>query len=203
MSPSPKKSTASGKVRIIGGAWRGRKLTVLDKPGLRPTTDRVRETLFNWLQWQIHDSRCLDLFAGTGVLGIEAFSRGARAVTLVEQDGEIATALAIQLAHLPPHHIELIQQNAVDFLTHTPPQPFDLVFLDPPFAAALLEPCCQLLEHNGWLQEHAQIYVEFDSQTHATLPKNWHPTHDKTAGQVRYQLLVRENLNSNIETISL
>lgn len=184
--------SAPGKVRIIGGMWRGRKLTVLDKPGLRPTADRVRETLFNWLHWHLPGSHCLDLFAGTGVLGIEAFSRGAGAVTLIEQDMEIVTTLATQLVYLPEHSIQLIHANAVDFLSNTAPQPFNLVFLDPPFAASLLEPCCHLLEQRGWLQERAQIYLESDRHTNFTLPENWHIQHQKIAGQVLYQVATRE-----------
>jgi len=187
-----KKSTALGKVRIIGGEWRGRKLTVLDKPGLRPTADRVRETLFNWLQWQIHGSRCLDLFAGTGILGIEAFSRGARAVTLIEQDAEIVATLTAQLTILPEHQIQLIHSNALDFLSHSPPQPFDVVFLDPPFATPLLEPCCQLLEQRGWLREHAQIYIESGKETNPPLPPNWDTVRGQIAGQVKYQLAARK-----------
>lgn len=131
-----------GKVRIIGGEWRGRKLTVLDKSGLRPTADRVRETLFNWIQWQIVGSECLDLFAGTGILGIEAFSRGARQVTLIEQDAEIMANLAMQLAQFPKHNITLRQADALHFLADAPVHPVDLVFLDPPFALQLLDPCC-------------------------------------------------------------
>ncbi len=192
MRSTSHKPTTLGKVRIIGGEWRGRKLTVLDKPGLRPTADRVRETLFNWLQWQIHGSRCLDLFAGTGILGIEAFSRGAQSVTLIEQDAEIIATLATQLAHFPEHQIQLIHTHAVDFLSHTPPQPFDVVFLDPPFATQLLEPCCHLLEQQGWLREHAQIYLESGKEMNTILPLNWHIARCQIAGQVKYQLATRK-----------
>lgn len=186
------KSNQLGQVRVIGGEWRGRKLTVLDKVGLRPTADRVRETLFNWIQWQITGSECLDLFAGTGILGIEAFSRGARRVTLIEQDAEIAANLAMQLAQLPSHHIQLRHADALHFLAHTPAQPVDLVFLDPPFALQLLNPCCELLERRGWLKSVAHIYVESATDTLLKLPPNWHIIRSQTTGQVKYQLVKRE-----------
>lgn len=191
-SISHKKLNNLGKIRVIGGEWRGRKLTVLDKAGLRPTADRVRETLFNWVQWQIVGSECLDLFAGTGILGIEAFSRGARRVTLVEQDAEIMANLAIQLAQLPNHNIQLLHTDALYFLDRTPSQPFDLVFLDPPFASQLLDSCCELLEQRGWLKSEAYLYLESAVDTTVTLPPNWHNIRSQIAGQVKYQLVKRE-----------
>lgn len=184
-----------GKVRIIGGEWRGRKLTVLDKAGLRPTADRVRETLFNWIQWQIVGSECLDLFAGTGILGIEAFSRGARQVTLIEQDAEIMANLAMQLAQFPKHNITLRQADALHFLADAPVHPVDLVFLDPPFALQLLDPCCELLEQRGWLKSIAHIYMESAVETSLKLPPNWHIIRSQTAGQVKYQLVKREAID--------
>ncbi len=181
-----------GKVRIIGGEWRGRKLTVLNKAGLRPTADRVRETLFNWMQWQIVGSECLDVFAGTGILGIEAYSRGAQRVTLIEQDAEIMANLAIQLAQLPEHNIQLLRDDALHFLAHAAPQPVDLVFLDPPFALQLLDPCCELLERCGWLKAVAHIYLESAAEIEVKLPTNWHIIRCQTTGQVKYQLAKRE-----------
>ncbi|MEK7990022.1 MAG: 16S rRNA (guanine(966)-N(2))-methyltransferase RsmD [Thiotrichaceae bacterium] len=182
-----------GKVRIIGGNWRGRKLNILDKEGLRPTTDRIRETLFNWLQWHLPTRRCLDLFAGSGILGIEAVSRGANFVQLIEKDPQITQHLRQQLLAFNTDKIELIQTDAIQFLQKHPPQAFDIVFIDPPFRQNLLEMSCQALEQNQWLSQHALIYIEMEQElTSVKLPENWHLIRDKVAGQVHYCLLERQ-----------
>ncbi|MFD1007934.1 16S rRNA (guanine(966)-N(2))-methyltransferase RsmD [Oceanisphaera ostreae] len=191
--PIKKASTGSGQIRLIGGQWRGRKLPVLDSEGLRPTTDRIKETLFNWLMFDIHHCRCLDLFAGSGSLGFEALSRGAGEVILVEKDATVAQQLQRNLASLPAAQGQIINTDAIGFL-QSPATAFDLVFLDPPFHRELLPNVCQLLEHNGWLNVDAKIYIEREQASESLLlPSNWRLLKDKRAGQVNYQLYQRES----------
>lgn len=181
-----------GKVRIIGGEWRGRKLAVPEKQGLRPTPDRVRETLFNWLNWQVPASRCLDLFAGTGALGVEAASRGAKQVILVEKDRSIAEGLRQQLAPFASAKVQVIQADALQWLSTPPAESFDIVFLDPPFQQNLLAPCCALLESKGWLAQNAFIYLESEVELQALiLPENWTVIKQQRAGQVAAHLVQR------------
>lgn len=179
-------------LRIIGGQWRGRKLPFPDIPGLRPTPDRVRETLFNWLQQDIVNSHCLDLFAGSGALGLEALSRGAASVVLVENHPLAARQLQQHLTTLGSARGQLVQQNALAYLQQPPAQPFDIVFLDPPFHQNLLAPCTELLERKGWLADPAWIYLEAEhSLGQLPLPANWTLHRSKTAGQVGYHLARR------------
>lgn len=188
-----KTSTGSGQIRLIGGQWRGRKLPVLNSEGLRPTTDRIKETLFNWLMFDIPHCRCLDLFAGSGSLGFEALSRGAREVIMVEKDTRVAQQLQQNLASLPAAQGQIINTDALGFL-QTPATTFDLVFLDPPFHHELLPNVCQLLEKNRWLSDDAKIYIEREQTSKSLLlPQNWRLLKDKQAGQVNYQLYQRES----------
>ena len=152
----------SGKIRIIGEAWRGRKLAVAKQPGLRPTPDRLRETLFNWLMPVTAGSDCLDLFAGTGALGLEAASRGAQQVTLVEKQRIVAQQLRQHVQLLNAEQVQIHHNDALKFL-HNTQQQFDLVFLDPPFHQNLLQPCCDLLLQNGCLKPNAYLYLEAES----------------------------------------
>ena len=185
---------ASGKLRIIGGEWRSRQLPVLDLPGLRPTTDRVRETLFNWLQNDIPGARCLDLFAGSGALGFEAASRGAASVTLLELQPAAADQLAANMQLLQAQNIQLIRANALNWLAQYQGEPFDLVFLDPPFASDLLEPAINLLCQQQLLSSDACVYIECDAcQPLPTLPPGWQLTKQKKAGQVGYYLVRLSN----------
>jgi 16S rRNA (guanine966-N2)-methyltransferase len=174
------------KIRIIAGQWRGRKLQVPEKPGLRPTPDRVRETLFNWLAMHLPSSRCLDLFAGTGALGIEAASRGAKQVVLVEKERDIVQGLRQQVTTLAADNLEIICADAQKFLTGTS-ETFDIVFLDPPYSTGhdLLSPCCTLLDQRGWLSPCATIYVETErSLGEPDLPASWQIIRRQRAGQV-------------------
>jgi len=148
--------TPPGSVRIIAGAWRGRRIPIAPDTTVRPTPDRVRETLFNWLQDSIPGARCLDLFAGTGVLGFEALSRGAAEVWFVEQERPLFAALEAQAATFGVRP-RLVRQDAAAFLRGTQPQQFDVVFLDPPYALPI-EPLLALLP--PWLAPGALIYVE-------------------------------------------
>ncbi|WP_417605632.1 16S rRNA (guanine(966)-N(2))-methyltransferase RsmD [Oceanimonas baumannii] len=192
--PGKKTPPATGQIRIIGGQWRGRKLPVLHSEGLRPTTDRIKETLFNWLMFDIRDRRCLDLFAGSGSLGFEALSRHATEVVLVEKDATVAAQLKRNLATLPAAPGTVVQADAEQYLQQAA-QPFDLVFLDPPFHKELLPTVCALLEANGWLSDGALIYIEREQGLALpALPANWRLYKDKHAGQVSYQLYQREQM---------
>lgn len=181
------------QLRIIAGLWRGKKIHFVDQEGLRPTADRIRETLFNWLQGEITDAVCLDLFAGSGALGIEAASRGAAEVYCVESSSTAAKAIRENLATLADAPIRVINTNALDFLQRSHPAlKFDVVFLDPPFASGLLEQVCDLLEKQQWLTPHAAIYLESAQPLEAlAIPAQWQLTKHKKAGQVYYGLCRR------------
>lgn len=180
-----------GKIRIIGGKWRGRNLKVLDHAALRPTSDRIRETLFNWLAPKIINKRCLDLFAGSGALGIESISRGAQLAWLVEKEYKIVQHLKQEIALLHTDKCTVIQADAFHFLKQTPTI-FDIVFLDPPFRQNLLIPCCELLENQNWLAPQALIYLESERHFDSTkLPSNWQIIRQQTAGQVAFFLVQR------------
>lgn len=178
----------SGQLRIIGGEWRGRKLSFPAADDLRPTPDRVRETLFNWLQGIIEGARCLDLFAGSGALGLEALSRGASEVVFVEQNPRIADQIRQHLATLKSTHGRVITSDAFSFL-RGPMTPFDVVFLDPPYRLDYLMQCCELLAQYGWLKNGSRIYLENSAkQGLPALPPNWELLRSKSAGDVGYHL---------------
>lgn len=160
-----------GKLRIIGGRFRRRLLPVADSPGLRPTPDRVRETLFNWLAFDLAGRHVLDLFAGTGALGLEALSRGADQARFVEADAGVARLIEANLATLGATG-KVVVRDALDFLDE-PAAPFDVVFLDPPFRLALAGPACDLLERRGWLSDEALIYVETEAGLPPQVPGCW------------------------------
>lgn len=187
-----KSKAATGRLRIIGGHWRSRVLPVVDLPGLRPTTDRVRETLFNWLQNDIPGAYCLDLFAGSGALGFEAASRGAAEVVMLELQGAASKVLKQNIETLQAGNVHLLRQDALAYLKSTPTRAFDIVFLDPPFDSDYLVPVCSLLEQGGWLTERACIYIEIDSRSPLPeLPPGWELSRSKKAGQVSYSLIRR------------
>ncbi|KLN96608.1 16S rRNA (guanine(966)-N(2))-methyltransferase [Moellerella wisconsensis] len=192
MAKKPK-PVSMGQIRIIGGQWRGRKLPVRDSEGLRPTTDRVRETLFNWLMPVIRDANCLDCFAGSGALGIEALSRYAASATLIELDKHNARQLSENLAQLKIHNAQVINANTLTYLANSG-TPFDVVFLDPPFHKGLLANTIQLLESNQWLADECWVYVESEVGTALTdIPINWQLHREKIAGQVAYRLFIRQS----------
>ena len=185
-------SGGSGQIRIIGGQWRGRKLPVPDSPGLRPTTDRVRETLFNWLAPSMVDTRCLDCFAGSGALGLEALSRYAASTTLLEMERHVAQQLQKNLATLKAEHGKVVNTNTLTYLNQSG-TPHDVVFVDPPFRKGLLEETLNLLEVNGWLADGALIYVESEVENGLPpVPASWSLHREKIAGQVAYRLYHRE-----------
>lgn len=183
----------SGWLRIIGGRWRGRRLRFPTAPGLRPTPDRVRETLFNWLAPRIHGARCLDLFAGSGALGLEALSRGAGRACFVDNNGAALSAIRGHLEELGGADAEYLAGDALRILAGGySGEPWDIAFLDPPFDAGLLEPAARALEEHGWLAEDALVYLEAGvRETPPDLPGNWRPHREKTASDVRFSLFVR------------
>lgn len=190
MVKKPQKSPM-GQIRIIGGKWRGRKLPVLDSQGLRPTTDRVKETLFNWLMPVIQDARCLDCFAGSGGLGIEALSRYAKETTFIEYERNVAQQITANLALLNAENGKVIQDSALSWLAKQGTA-YNVVFLDPPFHKGMLSETIQLLENNGWLAEDCYIYIEEEIKANTyTLPTHWTLHREKIAGQVAYRLYIR------------
>jgi 16S rRNA (guanine966-N2)-methyltransferase len=179
-----------GKVRILGGRLRGSLLAVGDAPGLRPTPARVRETVFNWLQPVLDGARCLDLFAGTGALGVEALSRGAAETLFIEQDRDASRLLDANLARLRQDRGRVQRADVLAFLDGTP-EPFDIVFMDPPFAREWWTPVAQRLEEGGWLRPGAWIYVESPAGHAPGVPVSWKLHRERVAGEVRYALYRR------------
>ena len=187
-----KKSIKLGFIRLISGKWRGKKLPVINKEGLRPTTDRTKETLFNWLMHDIRDANCLDCFSGSGSLAFEALSRFANHALLLERDKTASQQLQENLTALHIDNAQVIQTDSISYLQQTANQTFDVVFVDPPFNQNLVTPCCEALEKNGYLTDNALIYVEIESKaTQVTLPANWKLLKEKSTGQVSYSLYTR------------
>ncbi|MGB5275729.1 MAG: 16S rRNA (guanine(966)-N(2))-methyltransferase RsmD [Gammaproteobacteria bacterium] len=185
------RATGHSQLRIIAGKWRSRKLVFPHQESLRPTPDRVRETLFNWLQAEIADSICLDLFAGSGALGFEAASRGARKVVMVEKNRQASSLLNQNRAMLEADNIELVTADALEWLNSNQ-QVYDIVFLDPPYRAALLGRCCEILENGNNLAENAKIYIEQALGDEAiNIPAGWRCVRSGSAGQVSYKLYSR------------
>ncbi len=183
-STRAKKGERAGRIRIIGGAHRGRKLAVLERDGLRPTPDRVRETLFNWLGQSLEGLACLDLFAGSGALGFEAASRGAARVVMVERDRAAFDALEQNRARMGAGQVALVQGDAMDYLRRASER-FDVVFLDPPFGQNALPAALAAL--GASLAPGARVYVEAPAPLQAAGP--WEELRAARAGQVSYQLL--------------
>lgn len=187
-----KMPTNDGFIRLISGQWRGKKLPVKDKQGLRPTTDRTKETLFNWLMHDIRDAKCLDCFSGSGSLGFEALSRYSEYCTFLELDKQVAEQLQVNINTLKVNNAKVIQGDSLQYLKKTAVEQYDVVFIDPPFNLGLAQPCIEQLEAQGHLAENALIYLEVESTlTDLQLPDNWSLLKEKTSGQVRYQLFNR------------
>lgn len=193
----------AGEVRIVGGRWRGSKLPVPDRDGLRPTADRVRETLFNWLQPIMPGARVLDLFAGSGALGLEALSRGAHAARLIERDRELAAGLRATLERLRrgdpaelPCDAEVVHADALAWLAAPPAalatdptQRFDLIFLDPPFAGDLWRPALSLLP--PWVANDAWLYLESPHDAAIDPGPDWRAHREGGTRDVRFALYRR------------
>jgi 16S rRNA (guanine966-N2)-methyltransferase len=185
-------AASKGQVRIIGGDQRGLRLQFVDHGGdLRPSSDRLRETLFNWLQFELPGLRVLDLFAGSGVLGAEALSRGAAEAVLIEKQRDRVTDLQRQLHPLFAERIQVHCHDALRWLQQRA-TPFDLVFVDPPYDLGLVEPACADLESRGWLAEHAWVYVESRRQAAVpAVPAGWILHREKQAGEIHARLFRR------------
>lgn len=179
-----------GRVRIISGSLKNSRLQVPVQEGLRPTPERVRETLFNWLTAYLPGLRCLDLFAGTGALGIEALSRGAAAVDFIEANAVVAVALRENLRRLRQDDGAVRCADALTFLDG-PARAYGLVFLDPPFAAGLWDEAAAALEGRGWLTRDAWIYVEHLRGQARFLPSTWQSHRSAAAGEIAYALYRR------------
>jgi 16S rRNA (guanine966-N2)-methyltransferase len=185
-----KNKQASGQVRIISGQWRSRRLPIHDLEGLRPTTDRVRETLFNWLAPEIKGARVLDCFAGSGALCLEALSRYASFAKVFELQKSAAQQLKQNLASLSCPHAEVVNGDTLNLLKQGTDLGFDIVFIDPPFRKDLANPTMALLTEHGWLNPEALIYLETESElSQLETPSTWQELKHKTAGQVSYRLL--------------
>jgi 16S rRNA (guanine966-N2)-methyltransferase len=180
------KSSPPGHVRIIAGKWRGSKLPVIDARGLRPSSDRVRETLFNWLQPHMAGSRVLDLFAGTGALGFEAASRGASAVVMIERDIKLAQALQVSASKLNADTIQIHNVDALLWLDQTPKQRFEVVFMDPPFDQDLWQLAINKLSPH--LAPKAWLYVESSQAAAMQLPPGCLLHREGSTRQVNYRL---------------
>lgn len=177
-------------LRIIAGQWRGRKIQFPAVEGIRPTPDRVRETLFNWLAPIIPGARCLDLFAGSGALGLEALSRGASRVVMVERERRVADYLRQTAASLGSEALQVVVADALAYLRR-PAEPFDVVFLDPPFRRQLLAPCLQALADGAWLAPGVRVYIETEKElVPLPVPEHWQLLKRKESGQVAYHLLM-------------
>jgi 16S rRNA (guanine(966)-N(2))-methyltransferase RsmD len=198
VSASP--GSQRNQLRIIGGQWRSRRLSFPDVPGLRPTPDRVRETLFNWLGQDLTGKRCLDLFAGSGALGLEAASRGARSVQMLDADAAVVRALRASVEVLRADQVRVERADALDFLRRPPQgeaQCVDVVFLDPPYAFKLTDRVLALLP--PWLASGARVYLETDvpylpevsdlTAPQASHPPSWRVLRAGRAGQVCHHLL--------------
>jgi 16S rRNA (guanine966-N2)-methyltransferase len=185
---SNKSKTKASKLRIIAGEWRSRQLPIPDIEGLRPTPDRVRETLFNWINHQIPGAVCGDLFCGSGALGLEALSRGAKHLTFVDNSRIVAQQMTSNLTTLGATNANVVAQNAAVFLDTATPHAMDIIFLDPPFRKGWLAQIIPLLE-KGWLAQRALVYIEMEKEAELpTLPTHWSLIKEKTAGQLVYRL---------------
>ena len=183
------RSANAGSIRIIGGQWRGRKIPVIDIEGLRPTGDRVKETLFNWLAPYIDGACCLDMFAGSGSLGFEALSRGAQRVVALEASADAARALAQAAQSLEAEAMEVVCTDALQWVGEDRQKSFDLIFLDPPFGGELLGKALATLSRARCIEANALIYIETASDSEdLQIPSNWQLEKQKTAGAVRFAL---------------
>lgn len=188
------RNTLSNSLRIIAGKWRGRKLQFPDSEGLRPTSDRVRETLFNWLSPAIHDASCLDLFCGSGALSLEALSRGASEALLIDASTRVCEQLRSNLKLLKCNSAKVLTKDTIKWLKepNSEEKPFDIVFVDPPFNRNLAAFCCELLDSQGLVKQGSYIYIETESALSLQLPSSWHIHRQKKAGQVAYYLCIKQ-----------
>ncbi len=178
-------------LRIIGGKWRSRKINFLPLKGVRPTTNVTRETLFNWLSQAIVDAACLDLFAGSGALGFEALSRGAKKVVMVDASVKVVKKLVENAKLLGADNVDFYCAKIPERLKKVPQQPFDILFLDPPFNYGLVKPACEKLLAGGYLAKGALVYIETEKAVDVStvVPGSWHILRQKTTGLVKSYLI--------------
>ncbi|MDG1819509.1 MAG: 16S rRNA (guanine(966)-N(2))-methyltransferase RsmD [Porticoccaceae bacterium] len=180
------------QIRIIAGKWRSRQLRFPDIPGLRPTGDRIRETLFNWLAPNISGSRCVDLFSGSGALCFEALSRGAVHCLALEQHPKAITCLTESKSLLNASELTIAHKDTLQYLQQSPDKPYDIVFVDPPFDLNLINQVCSLLEANNWIASGGAIYCELPvEQKNFAPPANWQVLRNKATSGVNYILFSR------------
>jgi len=188
-----RKPIKSGFIRLISGKWRGKKLPVKNIEGLRPTTDRTKETLFNWLMHDINDANCLDCFSGSGSLAFEALSRYAKSVTLLEMDKSVVKQLRENLSILNIENGHVVEGDSIRYLNQMANAQYNIVFVDPPFNKGLVQPCCDALQSNGYLAPDALIYIEREVDLLTlNIPTSWTLLKEKSTGQVTYQLYRQE-----------
>ena len=186
------KSGKNNSVRIIGGDWRGRRLPVAGVPGLRPSGDRSRETLFNWLQPWLVASDCADLFAGTGALGFEAASRGAASVLMIEKHPRAQEVLRQDIEQLQAVQVKLHSGGAMSMIEEFKPDSFDIVFVDPPFDSNLASVVLERLDKIGCVRRGGFVYVESPAMQPVVPPPHWRVWRDQQLGDVRMQLFRRQ-----------
>lgn len=179
---------SKSQLRIIAGQWRGRKLPFPAVDGLRPTGDRIRETLFNWLQGDVHGARCLDLFSGSGALGLEALSRGAAHTTFLELNSTACRQLRENIAALKANSAQVVQTDTLAWLKSPIEDTFDIVFLDPPFAAELWDATIFELSHSSLMADTASVYIETPRNTQTIVPTHWQLRREKFSGDICYRL---------------
>lgn len=178
--------TQKKQLRIIGGQWRSRKIEWDPTTGIRPTTDRIRETVFNWLAPHIRGAYCLDAFAGSGILGFEALSRGAECVVFVDTNATAVRHIKKNAKTLNAQNCRILKATWPTDTVHS--KPFDVVFLDPPFRKNLLIPCYQWLTNYDLLNDNSLIYIEVEKELDLSKLTQWKALREKTAGDVRYCL---------------
>lgn len=194
MKKVAKNKPKQGQIRIIGGHCRGRKLPVLNAEGLRPTSDRVKETLFNWLQFDIAGAYCLDVFAGSGGLGFEAASRSAKQVDMLELNQSNAQQLKQNIGTLKLTNITVYQTDSLQWLQQPAKQAYDVVFLDPPFFKDMLINTLNLLFSNGYMNERTLLYLEQENKLDwPKLPSGWLVKKEKKTSQVKYAVFYYES----------
>ena len=189
MAGSKNSATTAGALRIIGGQWRSRKLKFTPQEGLRPTSDRIRETLFNWLAPVISGANCADLFAGSGALGLEALSRGATHCDFVDTSAAALTQISRHLGALDAQTLGDCHRKTAQAFVEQCHRPTDILFIDPPFGKGLVAPICHALSVADCLADEAWIYIETPrSEAPPDWPKNWQLHRDKISGDVAYRL---------------
>ena len=185
-------SSYPGGVKIIAGKLRGRRLRVLPKEKLRPSSNRTRETLFNWLNPHIRGAQCLDLFSGSGAIGFESVSRGAGWVTMIDDDIEVVEDLRAKSVELRIDNCEIVKKEAIAWLAKEQKKKYDIVYLDPPFGSDLLERALSELAR-GWLSDNGLVYVEVETDK-TELMQNWKILKTATTKKTRYSLLTKDKV---------